>query len=230
MRRAFERAHKQPLRLHRPRQGARRSRRCRRKRSAARRDFPSGRGKPVERRASSTPMRRPRRVPPRATRFFSQGAWREGERLFARGAAGRRERRRPGADHRAASDDRRRTGLARRRSRRKTMSLMPRVEPLPRREAIGVEGRSGDARNLQQPLHVDRRADGRDAAEHRLFGQHQGAARLFLRGVRPPGPPRRQRAAYAGASGLDGPLGRDDHPRQRRAHPPGRRVRAQRAL
>ena len=44
--------------------------------------------------------------------------------------------------------------------------------------------RPDPARSLQQPLHVDRRADGRDAAEHRLFRQHQGAPRLFLRRVR----------------------------------------------
>ena len=79
------------------------------------------------------------------------------------------------------------------------------------------QGRSGDARNVQQSLHVDRRADGRDAAEHRLFGQHQGAARLLLRGVRRATAAGRQRAAHAGASRLDGSLGRDDHPRQRRA-------------
>ena len=47
------------------------------------------------------------------------------------------------------------------------------------------QGRSRHARGLQQPLHVDRRADGRRAAEHRLFRQHQGTARLLLRGVRP---------------------------------------------
>ena len=44
-------------------------------------------------------------------------------------------------------------------------------------------GRSGHAGSVQQSLHVDRRADGRGAAEHGLFGQHQGAARLLLRGV-----------------------------------------------
>ena len=43
-------------------------------------------------------------------------------------------------------------------------------------------------------------------------------------------PPRRQRAAHAGASRLDGPLGRDDHPRECGPHPPGRRVRPQRPL
>ena len=35
------------------------------------------------------------------------------------------------------------------------------------------------ARGLQQPLHVHRRADGRDPGQHRLLGQHQGAARLL---------------------------------------------------
>jgi N-methylhydantoinase A/oxoprolinase/acetone carboxylase beta subunit len=47
-----------------------------------------------------------------------------------------------------------------------------------------AQRRSGPARDLQQPLHVDRRADGRDAAEHRLLGQHQGAPRLLLRRLR----------------------------------------------
>ena len=44
------------------------------------------------------------------------------------------------------------------------------------------------------------------------------------------GAPRRQRAAHAGASRLDGPLGRDDHQGQCRPHPARRRVRAERAL
>ena len=64
--------------------------------------------------------------------------------------------------------------------------------------------RSGAARDVQQPLHGDRRADGRGAAEHRLFGQHQGAARFLLRPVRRRRRPDRQRAAHAGAPGLDG--------------------------
>ena len=152
-----------------------------------------------------------------------------GERLFARGLAGRRRRRWTCARRRAASDDRRRAGLARRGHGEEPRS------PDPRRADAAArgdrrKGRSGHARDLQPSLHVDRRADGRDAAEHRLFGQYQGTARLLLRFVRPRGPPRRQRPAHAGASGLDGPLGRDDHPRQRGAHPPRRRVRAQRAL
>ena len=44
------------------------------------------------------------------------------------------------------------------------------------------------------------------------------------------GPSGRQRAAHAGASRLDGPLGGDDHPPQRGRHPSRRRVRPQRAL
>ena len=44
--------------------------------------------------------------------------------------------------------------------------------------------RPDHARGVQQPVHVDRRADGRDAAEHRLLGQHEGAPRLLLRAVR----------------------------------------------
>ena len=44
--------------------------------------------------------------------------------------------------------------------------------------------RPDHAGSVQQPFHVDRRADGRVAAEHRLFGQHQGAARFLLRLLR----------------------------------------------
>jgi hypothetical protein len=64
--------------------------------------------------------------------------------------------------------------------------VLTRVEALPRQVAIGTDSRSGDAGGVQQPLHVDRRADGLHAAEHRLFGEHQGAAGFLLRGVRPP--------------------------------------------
>ena len=136
-----------------------------------------------------------------------------GECLSPPGAAGRRRSRWAGAHHRAASDDRRRTGLARTDHAKRPCADDPRRADA-RREAIGAKADPGHARDLQPSLHVDRRADGRDAAEHRLFGQHQGAARLFLRRVRPRGPPRRQRPAHAGASGLDGSFGRDDHPRQ----------------
>ena len=59
------------------------------------------------------------------------------------------------------------------------------------------------------------------AAEHRLFGEHQGAARFLLRGVRARRHAGRQRAAHAGASRLDGSLGRDHHPREQGHDPPG---------
>ena len=80
------------------------------------------------------------------------------------------------------------------------------------------QGRSGDAGSVQQPVHVDCRADGSRAAEHRVFGQHQGAARFLLRGVFRRGLAGRERAAHAGASGLDGSLGRNHHPGQSRTH------------
>ena len=68
----------------------------------------------------------------------------------------------------------------------------------------GHAGRSGDARGLQQPLHVDRRADGGGAREHRRQRDDQGAAGFLLRGLRRGGRPHRQRAAHAGASRLHG--------------------------
>ena len=168
-------------------------------------------------------------VPARATRFFSHGRWREAN-VFLREAL-------PvgaGVDGPALIIEPHQTIVVEQGWRAAITAEKPCAHDPRRADAAARgdrrQGRSGDARDLQPSLHVDRRADGRDAAEHRLFGQHQGAARLLLRRVRPRGPPRRQRPAHAGASRLDGSLGRDDHPRQRGAHPPGRRVRAQRAL
>ena len=54
--------------------------------------------------------------------------------------------------------------------------VLRRAEPLATAHRARHPGRSDHARGVQQPVHVDRRADGRDAAEHRLFGQHEGAA------------------------------------------------------
>ena len=70
------------------------------------------------------------------------------------------------------------------------------------RERLGADGRPDAARGVQQPVHVDRRADGRGAAQHRAVGQHQGAARFLLRRVRRDRRARRQRAAHAGAPRL----------------------------
>ena len=134
-----------------------------------------------------------------------------------------------GARHRGAPDDRRRAGLAggdhRARPCRAHARSAAREPPRDRHRC-----RSRHARSVQQPLHVDRRADGGDAAEHRLFGEHQGTARLLLRGVRRRQPAGCQRAPHAGPSRLDGPLGRDDHPAERGRHPSRRRLRAERAL
>jgi 5-oxoprolinase (ATP-hydrolysing) len=68
------------------------------------------------------------------------------------------------------------------------------------------------------------------AAEHRLFGEHQGAARFLLRGVRRHRLAGRQRAAHAGASRLDGSRGRDHHPREQGQDPPRQRLCHQRAV
>ena len=104
MRRAFESAHKARFGfIDRAKTDRRRGgqRRGDRRRGALRR----ARARARDRRA-----RRGRSAP---TRFYSNGAWREAQRLPARGAAARRARRRPRAHHRAASDHRRRGRLAR---------------------------------------------------------------------------------------------------------------------
>ena len=53
------------------------------------------------------------------------------------------------------------------------------------RRANAVDARrSGAARDLQQPVHGHRRADGRDARQHGELREHQGAPRFLLRAVR----------------------------------------------
>ena len=129
---------------------------------------------------------RPRRCRRRRgeTRFYSGGAWHDGRGLSARPAFARTQVAGPGDHHRAAPDRRRRGRLA-------GGDHGEEPSPADARGAAAAQPRhrhrrrSGDARGLQQPLHVDRRADGRCAAEHRLFRQHQGAARLLVRRVRP---------------------------------------------
>ncbi len=67
----------------------------------------------------------------------------------------------------------------------------PRAAPARRRH----RGRPGHcSRSCQQPLHVDRRPDGRDAGQHLVVGQHQGAAGLLLRHLRRRRRPGGQRA------------------------------------
>ena len=95
----------------------------------------------------------------------------------------RRPHRRAGHHRRGERDDRRGAGLGGRshagrpsRSRARSGAAGERRDRHQRRP--------GDARDIQQPLHVDRRADGVRAREHRLLREHQGAARLLLRVVR----------------------------------------------
>ena len=102
--------------------------------------------------------------------------------LYARHARARPQGR-PGDHHRAASD---RGGRARLAGRADGQGSSGAAAGAKARARAGDRHprRSGDARSVQQSVHVDRRADGRRAAEHRLFGEHQGAARFLLRGVR----------------------------------------------
>ena len=86
--------------------------------------------------------------------------------------------------HRAASDRRGRARLAGRVDCKESSSCSTRAQKPQAYPRDRHACRPGHAGGLQQPLHGDRRADGRDAAEHRLLGEHQGAAGLFLRGVR----------------------------------------------
>ncbi len=133
------------------------------------------RTRPIPKSAAVTPLRE--------TQIFSKGAWRKANVVLRESLAVGAAPRRAGARHRSQPDDRRGTWLARLgHAQEPCRAAAGRASPQARGHRL--QGRSGDARNLQQPLHVDRRADGRDAPEHRLFGQHQGAARLLLRGVR----------------------------------------------
>ena len=108
--------------------------------------------------------------------------------------------------------------------------ILERVERIERTHAIGTTADPGAARGVQQPVHGDRRADGRDARQHRILGQHQGAPRFLLRAVRRRRQPDRQCAAHAGAPGIDG-REREDHHRAAQRHDEARRrVRAQRPV
>ena len=178
------------------------------------------RARAQDRRAASCPP------PARRTRFFSGGKWHE-RRVFTRDAARARSTRSPAppsSSSRTRPSSSRPAGRPSSPPRIISCSSASRRSRAPR--AVGTQRRSGDAGSVQQPVHVDRRADGRGAAEHRLFGEHQGAARFLLRGVRRRRHAGRQRAAHAGAPRLDGPRGRDHHPREQGQDPPGRCLRA----
>ena len=91
-------------------------------------------------------------------------------------------------------------------------------------------GRSGDARGVQQSVRLDRRADGLCAAKYRAVGQHQGTAGFLLRDLRRARAADRQRAAYPGASRLDGQERRDGAARDRRGAETRRQLHAECAL
>ena len=117
----------------------------------------------------------------------------------------------PRADLRPGLDHRRRARLAGR------ARWGRHARPDPRRAARTParrrhRGRPGAAGNLQQPVHGHRRGNGRRAAVDRDPRQHQGAARFLLRHLRCRRRADRQRAAYSGASRLDG----REHPHHHR--------------
>ena len=184
----------------------------------------------VRRRSTASASAMPRRAP--ADRRFARGDGDRGERSrreFRRGSGhGRRadpaatgalpprgHRRRP-ADRRARADPRSvvdhggRARLDRCPRRRRHARPDPHF---PRRTWQGDRHRrrSGDARNLRQFVHGDRRGNGGRAAIDRDLGQHQGTARFFLRACSTHGRADRQCAAYPGASGVDGREHPDDH-------------------
>ena len=115
-------------------------------------------------RLSKTPS--PRAPEPRATvAMHIGGSTHDDAALRPRRSRARRQRRRARDHRRADRHQRGRAGLARRGRCRAQPG------PDPRRAARAPvrhrhRRRSGHARGLQQSLHVDRRADGRDAREH----------------------------------------------------------------
>ena len=208
------------------------SRRCRPRRSAARRDWRNGPDKARQKTGVSRrpPPHRPRRLCPPARRAsFRMG---RGERRMsfcakrlppARRSMGRRLIIEPHQTIVVEQGWRAEVTA-------KNHVVMTRVEPMARREAIGTKA---DPVMLEIFNHLFM-----SIAEQMGVTLQNTAYSVNIKerldfscaSVRPRGAPHRQRAAHAGASGLDGPFGRVDHPRQSGAHSPGRCVRAQRAL
>ena len=207
MRRAFESAHKARFGfIDRAKPLA--SKRSRSRRSAARRASPSAPA-PID----------PHAPPPAAaaqTRFFSHGAWREAD-VFRREALALGAR----IDGPALIIEPHQTIVVedgwRAEITAKNHVVLRRIEPAARREAIGAkadpvmleifnnlfmsiaEQMGVTLQNTAYSVNIKERLDFSCA----VFDARGSAGR--------------QRAAHAGASGLDGPLGRDDHPRSTRA-------------
>ncbi len=151
--------------------------------------------------------------PARRTKFFSHGVVAQGRGLYPRPDEARAKGEGSGDHHRAAPDHCRRARLAGGADREKPSGADPLPETQARR-GTWHQGRPGDAGGVQQSVHVDRRADGCCAAEHRLFCEYQGTSGLLLRGVFRRRRAGGQRPAHAGASRIDGSRGRDHHPRE----------------
>ncbi len=150
-------------------------------------------------------------APARRTRFFSDGKWRRAL-VYRREKSGARPQGEGTGDHhRSPSDGRRGRWLAGRADGQEPPGAAP-DQKAGTRPRHRHPRRSGHARSVQQSVHVDCRADGRVAAEHRLFGQHQGATRFFLRDLRQHWFAGRQCAAHSGPPRFDGPRRRDHHP------------------
>ena len=128
-----------------------------------------------------------------------------------------RPHRRPGDHRRDQRDHGRRARLGGARHAARPPGARARRRRCQRAHAIGTHGRPGDARGLQQPLHVDRRADGRALANTAYSVNIKERLDFSCALFDADGQPDRQRAAHAGAPGLDGRERRDRHRRARRA-------------
>ena len=213
-----------PLRLPdaraRPHAGGRRRRGSRRRRARG-----GGAGSVATRGRRTTPCRRA--APDRGRLHRRPPARRAGVR--PRGPAAGRRRRGAGGGLRAHQHDGRRAGLAGRGAGRRRAAA---AQDLAAGPALGRSPARlpAAARGLQQPVHVHRRADGGDAGEHRRLGEHQGAPRLQLRGVRRRGRSRGERAAPARAPRIHGRLCAGGARAAPRRAPPRRRLAAELAL
>ena len=183
----------------------------------------------MEKSCARSPARQKLPAPAALTRFFSDGEVAPRVRLHARAAGARPQGQGPGHRDRAASDHRCRGRLAGR-SHRAQPSCAAAGRANWRAARDRHTRRPGDARSVQQPVHVDRRADGRRAAEHRLFGQHQGAARFLLRDVRRQRLARRQCARTCRCISARWTTRSRPSSARTRHDPPGRCLRHQRAL
>ena len=187
--------------------------------------------------SAAAPMSRSRkRQPPRTrraadetTRFFSQGAWHEA-------GVYRRDRLRRGAIVRgpALVIEPHQTivvepGWQARLTARDHV-VLTRAVPLPRRAAIGTEADPVMLEvfnNLFMAIAEQMGVTLQNTAYSVNIKERLDFSCAVFDGDAPPG---RQRPAHAGPSRLDGSLGRDDHPPQRRRHPSRRRLRTERTL